>query len=131
MRLSEQGQFIFNQKPEVENPADNTKLTSEYFTILGEHEFLDENNRPRAKTESKKVLAKKENNKFYVKIGAYNRLLNPMGLFSEGNENKFLARFGKNEWVFKDVNANVFDMYVKFLSTKNLAWLNNAEREMI
>jgi hypothetical protein len=52
-------------------------------------------------------------------------------MYSEGNESRFLAKIGKNEWSFKSVNKDIFDKYVNFLRTKNIAWLNNAERDMI
>lgn len=119
--------FQLNQSQEQQE----NQPSSQYFTILGDHDYLDDNKAPRTKTESKKTFAKTENNKFYIKIGAYNRLLNPMGLFSEGTENRFLSRIGRQEWVFKQVKESTFQMYVKFLSTKNIAWLQTAEREMI
>ena len=53
-----------------------------------------------------------------------------MGMFAEGKANKFVAKLGKKEFEFKEVNYKIFEMYIKFLSTKNIAWLNNAEREL-
>jgi hypothetical protein len=54
-----------------------------------------------------------------------------MGMFSEGKSEKFLSKIGRKEYNFKQVNQEIFDMYLNFLSTKNIAWLNNAEREMV
>jgi hypothetical protein len=120
------------------NKPDETTIVdknSEYYTILGSHDFIDNNNRPQIKTENKNVMAKcttKNNSKkYYVKVGAYGRIFNPMGMFSEGNNEKFVAKTGKKQFEFKEVNQKIFDLYLNFLSTKNLAWLNNAEREMI
>jgi hypothetical protein len=108
---------------------------NEYYTILGDHDFIDSSNRPQAKEESKKVVAKRlsknDKNKFYIKVGTYGKIFNPIGLFSEGKNEKFIAKIGKKEFEFKEVNQKVFDLYLNFLSTKNIAWLNNAEREMI
>lgn len=114
---------------------ENNSTESKFFTILGDHDFIDDQNRPRTNNESQSTLAKEHitNNqiKYYIKIGTYNRIFNPMGMFSEGKNNKFIPKIGRNEFNFKQVNKSIFDMYINFLSTKNLAWLNNAEREMI
>jgi hypothetical protein len=123
--------FIFH--PKQETPTD--KIVA-YYTPIGEHEFLDNQNRPCAKTENEFVVAKTIKNgsrptKFFVKVGPHGKLYNPIGLFSEGKNNKFLAKIGKKEWEFKEVNQQIFDLYLSFLSTKNIAWLNNAEREMM
>jgi hypothetical protein len=36
---------------------------------------------------------------------------------------------GRPEWEFKETTKQVFDKYINFLKTKNVAWLNNAERD--
>lgn len=125
--------------PNNNNVADasttKTETVREYYTILGDHDFIDPNNRPRTTEENKNTLAKvirvKNSAKFYIKTGTYGRIYNPMGMFSEGKNDKFIAKTGKKEYTFKQVNQKIFDMYLSFLSTKNIAWLNNAEREMI
>jgi len=118
-----------NSKTKVANESD-----IQYFTILGDHDFIDSNNRPQAKEESKNVVAKSINkngiHKLYIKVGTYGKIFNPMGLFSEGKSQKFIAKIGRKEFEFKEVNPKIFDLYLNFLSTKNIAWLNNAEREM-
>ena len=68
---------------------------------------------------------------YYVKQNKYGSLYNPTGMYSEGNESKQLRHAGRPNWVFRDVNKKVFDYYLKFLETKNEAWLNNAERELV
>lgn len=106
----------------------------ELFTLIGQHKFLDDNKNPRVDLENDKVYAKKvildSNQKYYIKVGTYGKIYNPIGLFSEGTASKFLSKIGKKAWEFKEVNSKVFDMYVNFLRTKNIAWLNNAEREL-
>lgn len=108
---------------------------SYFYTIIGKQHFFDEDKNPLVHKESTQVFAKKviSNNKtkYYIKVGTYGKIYNPIGLFSEGTENKFLAKIGKKAWEFKEVNYKIFDMYLNFLRTKNIAWLNNAEREMI
>lgn len=115
--------------------TDPSTKTYEYFTILGDHEYLDEYKRPRAEEENNKVVAKTSttnNNptRYYIKVGTYGKIFNPIGLFSEGQNTKFLSKIGRKEFEFKEVNQRVFEFYTNFLSTKNTAWLNNAEREL-
>lgn len=119
--------------PNINKVSNDTK-NLELFTLIGHHKFLDNNKNPRVDLENDKVYAKKitldNNQKYYIKIGTYGKIYNPIGLFSEGTANKFLSKIGKKAWEFKEVNSKVFDMYVNFLRTKNIAWLNNAEREL-
>jgi hypothetical protein len=133
MRInSEENDYIFTQQPRAQKPS-NTKIVN-YYTILGDHDFIDQDNRPRANDENNVVVAKSietsSNKKFFIKIGTYGKVFNPIGMFSEGKNNKFLAKIGRKEWEFKEVNQKIFDLYLNFLTTKNIAWLNNAEREL-
>jgi hypothetical protein len=124
--------FTLDSQKETQNLSSQDV---EYYTMLGDHDFIDDNQRPRAKKEKSGVVAKQitknTNKKLYIKIGTYGKIFNPMGMFSEGKNEKFLAKIGRKEFEFKEVNQKVFDMYLNFLSSKNLAWLNNAEREMV
>lgn len=120
-------------KPNPEKTDINNEI--EMYTLIGKHKFIDKDKNPRLDSENDNVFAKKiktseSGAKYYIKVGTYGKIYNPIGLFSEGTANKFLARAGKKAWEFKEVNSKVFDMYIKFLRTKNIAWLNNAEREM-
>lgn len=125
--------FSIHHKKDVHQDNANQKDT-QYYTIIGKHDFIDEDKNPRCDKETADVCAKKITNqsstKFYIKTGTYGKIYNPIGMFSEGTGAKFLARAGKKAWNFKQVNSKVFDMYISFLKTKNSAWLNNAEREL-
>lgn len=105
-----------------------------FYTILGDHDRLDGDNNPIVTQDGDKALAKKvivnDKTKYYIKVGAYGKIYNPMGMFSEGQSNRFISQSGKRAWEFREVNSKVFDMYLSFLKTKNLAWLNNAQREI-
>jgi hypothetical protein len=123
--------FVLDNKKKEKEQSDNQEL---FYTILGQHDFIDSLNNPRLNNENFALAKKITNNnvsKYYVKIGAYGRLFNPMGMFSEGKNEKFLSKIGRKEYEFKQVNNRIFDMYLSFLSSKNIAWLNNAEREMV
>lgn len=58
-------------------------------------------------------------------------LLNPNNMWhAEGSENSFDKRTGRNVYELTKVTKDCFDYYIKFLQTKNLAYLRNAEREI-
>jgi hypothetical protein len=109
--------------------------TNHFFTIFGEHDFIDEDGYPKTSEKSKHIYAKKmkQNGKtnFFVKASKQGKLYNPIGMFSEGNHKRINKLTGSNEYNFKRVNLRIFELYISFLKSRNLAWLNNAEREMI
>lgn len=112
-----------------------TQRDVECFTVLGNQTYFDDQNRPRTDDEDK-ALAKSVSidsrlPKYYIKVGTYGKIYNPIGLYTEGHSEKFLAKIGRKQFEYKEVNQKIFDMYINFLTTKNLAWLNNAEREMV
>lgn len=111
--------------------SSTAKIEDQFYTIWGMEDFIDDDGNTRQKIETKNTFAKKVNGKYLIKVGLDNRVYNPLGLFSEGKPNKVLAKIGKNEFNFKKVNSKVFDLYVSFLRTKNIAWLNNANRELL
>ena len=108
--------------------------TYEYYTVFGQHDYLDNNQFPRLEDGTGDVLAKsitvEDNTRHYLKLGSHGKIYNPIGMYSEGTSNKFLSKIGKKAWEFKSVSPSVFSFYIKFLKTKNIAWLRNAEREM-
>lgn len=124
--------FIFNPNPQKPVAIERKE---EYYCVIGDHEYLDAHNNPRLYKDTPKSLAKivesALSTKFFIKMGRNGRIYNPIGLYSEGKESKFLAKIGKNEWEYKEVNKGIFDQYITFLRTKNIAWLNNAERELL
>ena len=103
----------------------------EFYTLFGMEDYVDDNGNTRQTQHGKKTYAKRVDGKCLVKIGIDGRAFNPLGLFSEGQANKTLAKVGKDQYNFKRVNSKVFDLYVSFLRTKNIAWLNNANRELL
>jgi hypothetical protein len=101
---------------------------------LGDHEHLDKNGHPVTSNEKDNTCAKFKNSddrpRFFIKVGLHGKIYNPIGMYSEGTAGKFLSRIGKQAWQYKEVNQKVFNMYLSFLKTKNIAWLNNAQREL-
>lgn len=119
----------------IKNDNTTPTLSYIYYTIFGKHDGLDEYGNPitndvRRGFAYKRLNSADQSENYFLKIGLYGKIFNPMGLYSEGKENKFLSKIGKSEYNFTKVNQKVFDMYLNFLRTKNIAWLNNAEREL-
>lgn len=120
----------------VKPAFDNVKAEYSYYTIFGDHSALNDEGLPLTDSLStclayKKITDESKEPQYYIKVGIHGKIYNPIGMFSEGRSNKFLSKIGKNEYNFTRVNKKIFDLYTNFLKTKNLAWLNNAERELV
>lgn len=121
-------QYIYSEDKEI-----NTLLEDEYFTVSGLEDYLDVNNNPRVTSlEDNKILAKKvtrEDNstKYSIKIDSNGKIYNPVSMYVD--KESFLDKVCRGSEKFKEVNFKIFNMYIHFLRTKNLAWINNAERE--
>lgn len=106
------------------------ELEFKYYTAVGDGDYVDEEGNARHNSQKDNTFAKSKEGKFFIKVGLDNRAYNPIGMFSEGQYNKILSKIGKKEFNFKKVNKRVFELYLSFLKTKNLAWLNNTNREL-
>jgi hypothetical protein len=111
------------------------------YTFAGKQEFLDDDGFPCIFPEDGEeffdmvdayALKFTHDGKdtFFVKRGKYGKLYNPIGMYTEGTSNKQMRHAGKPEWTFRKTSKKIFDYYIQFLKTKNLAWLHNAEREV-
>lgn len=101
-----------------------------YYTSVGDGDYIDDDGNACHTELKENTFAKSRDGKFFIKVGLDNRAYNPIGMFSEGQYNKILSKIGKKEFNFKKVNQRVFELYLSFLKTKNLAWLNNTNREL-
>ena len=109
----------------------NILLEDEYFTVSGLEDYLDINNNPRVTSQDdKKILAKKVTTvdisaKYYIKIDSNDNIYNPVSMYVD--KESFLDKVCGDSEKFKEVNFKIFNMYIHFLRTKNISWLNNAE----
>ena len=93
---------------------------SKYYTVIGQHDFMDDDKHPMLDTaDDNKLMAEKityndGREAFYVRVGTYGKLYNPIGMYSEGRLKKYMAKFGKKEWTMKKVNPKVVEFYVSF-----------------
>ncbi len=108
---------------------------NEFYSTMGSHDYLDDQNYPRiSKENDKRILAKKITRedgsiKYSIKLTNNGKMQNPLSMYGVEKDNTFLDRVCRSNDKFKEVNYKVFDLYINFLKTKNIAWLHNAERE--
>lgn len=113
----------------IENTEEN-----KYYTLIGYESYIDDNDIPGInENETAKIFAKKVQRsngtiKYLIRFDKNGKMFNPVSIY--GNKDlSLLENLSRNNKQFKEVNKKVFDLYGKFLQTKNTAWLYNAERE--
>jgi len=120
--------YIFSQT--IDKPQTN----EEYFTLIGMEDFVDTNNLPRQKTSNDQTFAKKITRddgsiRYSIKLNTNGKFHNPIAMYQDNKNQTFLDRVCRSSDKFRNVSYKVFILYTNFLKTKNIAWLNNAERE--
>ena len=119
---------IFNTKKDL----DNKEIS---YTLTGMEDECDEtgcpilNDNDSENVFAKKILRKNGTAKFMIRLSSNGKLFNPVSIYGQEKDKTFLDRICRSNSKFKEVNHKVFDLYVKFLQSKNISWLNNAERE--
>ena len=104
--------------------------------MIGSEDYIDSNKYPRCTAaNSSQVLAKKIYMdkgiyRYYIKIDNNGKIYNPLSIYGDVKQTSFLDRVCRSQNKYRDVNYKAFEMYLRFLQTKNLAWLHNAEREI-
>ena len=72
---------------------------------------------------------------WYIKVansgGDAGHFVNPVSLTHVDGDFRKKDRYGRKRYDYKLVTKQVFELYFKFLETRNAAWLRNAERMMI
>jgi len=128
---------VINKKKSTQK----SKRSEIIYTITGKQDYLDDDIYPCVKMDSKKAQESIDayamkitigaRIKYYAKRGKHGRLYNPIGMFSEGTVKKRLGHAGRLEWRFVEIGERAFQFYRDFLRTKNIAYLHNAERELL
>ena len=137
VKKSEPEFHIIDKKKNVKK----AKRIETIYTVFGKQDYLENNKYPCVKMESKKAQESMDayamkitvgaRTKYYAKRGKHGRLYNPIGMFSEGMARKRLGHAGRLEWKFIEIGEKAFRFYRDFLRTKNIAYLHNAERELL
>lgn len=122
---------IFKINENKEEP----KITEIYYTLYGDHDGtyngfpILENDNP-DKVHAKEVFTD-ENNYYFIKVGLDGRLYNPLNIFTGAETFTPKKRQGQQMWKLKKVKREIFFKYIQFLNTRNIAYLKNAEREVL
>jgi len=152
VRESDLNKAIF--RPKGENPKVEILAGDITYTIFGKHDELvddyptlwDADNgkiiisaHERVEAYARKAITANRI-RYYIKRDNNGKLFNPLAITGNSNHQKdkkcttttnrtdgTIMQSGR----FVEVNKNIFLMYLKFLRTKNQAWLFNAERERI
>lgn len=127
--------FIFNNSSIYKSTTDSIENQELYFTLLGMEDYIDQDNNPRIKNSNstnifaKKILRTNGTIKYMIKLSPNSKLANPVSIYGPEKDKVFLDKICRSNSKFKEVSNKVFDLYIKFLQSKNISWLNNAERE--
>ena len=81
-----------------------------------------------AKMQDFKNADGKDRSSYYIKSGRDGSLFDPWGMYTEGTERKGFG--SESYWRFKTVNKKCFELYVRFLESKNNSCRLHAEREI-
>ena len=108
-------------------------LQQEFFTISGSEEFTLQDTPRRHNVDdqvyAKRIQRKDGTYKLTIRTATDGKLYNPMSIYGEEKKSTLLDNICKSNEKFRTVNPKAFDLYIQFLSSKNLAYLYNAERE--
>lgn len=117
------------------NNGSKEQSGSEYYGIKDTEDLIDKEGNCVILTDvpNNKVLAYKTKradgtHKYMIKINYEKKLFNPLSIYGKDKTYNLLGNTTRSNLVYKEVNSIVFDFYLKFLSSKNIAWLNKAER---
>lgn len=116
-----------------------------FYTLSGLETTTDENGYPICSSECDITYAKKVKNKkgkaingnisytFYIRLYDSKQLYNPLEKYSieKVNKTSYVDKVCKSTNAFVEVNKAIFDMYLEFLKTKRLAWLDSAQRALV
>jgi hypothetical protein len=104
--------------------------------MTGSENYTEGDGFPRAEKDGKNVLAKRISKtdsqpQYFIKISNSNKLFNPLGSGLDEKSYSIVDNVCRPSDKFRSVNEKVFNLYLNFLSTKNISWLTRAEREII
>lgn len=68
--------------------------------------------------------------KFMIRINSDRKLYNPLSIYGNEKSYQLLDNISRSSILYKEVDNTAFELYLRFLLTKNTAWLHKAEREI-
>lgn len=138
--------LIFNMPNHI-FAQNNDQPQEMFFCLSGLEDFIDNEGNPRIidknstnvvakcvqNKKSKSIVNNKPNYTFYIKSTPNLDLFNPVLKLSpikDKRQTSFIDGTCKDTWKFVEVSKITFDKYLKFLITKNTAWLKEANRDL-
>lgn len=117
----------------VVNRMTDEEDNDQYFTIIGKHDFIDDNGNPQLKKDSTdntfaKRVCKNKHILHFIKLDKNGYLYNPYGSYTHISDRIFIKKGDKEKEKFLKVRQPIFESYIKFLATRNKVWLNQAQR---
>lgn len=123
--------FIYQPKTST---RDINEPNAIFYCLNGLGDDSDKDNNSLCKKETnknicaKKIIRDDNSVKYLIKTGDDRKLYNPISIYSSEKSRNFLESIARNQNSFKEVNNSVFSLYLRFLKTKNIAYLHQAER---
>jgi hypothetical protein len=127
--------FIYKPK-QTDNEISNNQMSNIFYCLNGFGDITDDHNNAISTNENNKAICAKkiirDDNtiKYLIKTGDDRKLYNPVSIYGSAQNKTFLESISRNQNLFKEVNNTVFNLYLRFLKTKNVAYLHQAEREI-
>ena len=137
-----------DQNEFISNNSKNEQKTERLYCAVGFEDFVDEHGFPRLKLETEDLCAKALPDKptkhfgdkrgrdyrYYIRMDADQELFNPIQILStvkDKKNNHFINSVCKSTKDFKEVSPSIFNKYTKYLQSKDLRWLKEAQRELV
>jgi hypothetical protein len=113
---------------------DNSGVFSYYYSFLDDSDFEDSLGYPRIKDLDNRAMAKKvcadkeQQSHYYIRKGYDSKIYNPLSQIA--SKSKFNITDNSDNMRFKLVSKKAFDLFMIYLSTKDIKILNQTEREV-
>lgn len=112
----------------------NTCVHTYYYTFLDDSDFKDSSGYPRIEDLDNRAMAKKvcadneSQNHYYIRKGYDSKIYNPLSQIA--SKSKLNITENTSTIRFKLVSKKAFDLFMMYLSTKDMKILNQTEREV-
>lgn len=127
--------YLFTNNNSIyRNQRDNNTESTVVYTADGHFETTEPIDDTTQTTEGNEICAKivhraNGSKKYMIRLDSNGKLYNPVSIYGIEKNNTFLDRVCRSNQRFKEVSEKVINLYIGFLTNKNIALLTNAERE--
>ena len=133
--------YTINKNKDADPVVHKPDTTTTIYTIVDKQDGTDEYGNPILYNKDNEFaqdrkeacamrVAASHGDKLFVKFGGNNKkLLNLNDAFDHPDPKQI--RNGIEMWQYREVGINAFNLYIKFLKTKNPTYIVQAERELI